>query len=97
MVIINSRLLDRFAFRHASARKSIATWQRSVEEAIWNCRQDILVSFPNAKMIKHNRAGFEILHNKYRLVAEVSYPDRVVEVRFVGTHTEYDKIDPSTI
>jgi mRNA interferase HigB len=97
MVVLGGPLLDQFALNHASARKSIATWRKGVEEATWNSRNDIIVSFPHAKIIRHNRARFEILHNKYRLVAEVSYKDRLVEVRFIGTHTEYDKIDASTI
>jgi mRNA-degrading endonuclease HigB of HigAB toxin-antitoxin module len=31
--------------------------------------------------------------NKYRLVVRVNYTYRVVRVRFVGTHEDYDKLD----
>lgn len=97
MLIINARLLDVFAGEHASVRKSLATWKKATKEATWKKKQDVLISFPNAKMLKHNRARFEIQHNKYRLIAEVFYDDGLVEVRFIGTHTTYDKIDPLTI
>lgn len=97
MLIINLRLLDVFAKKHADSRKSLATWKMVTEESVWKKKQDVLVSFPNAKMIQNNRAGFEIMHNKYRLIAVVFYDDVYVEIRFIGTHTEYDKIDPSTV
>jgi mRNA interferase HigB len=88
MVIINLRMLDIFAKKHSDARKSLAVWKK---------RQDVLNSFPNAKILANNRARFEIKHNKYRLIAEVFYDDKYVEIRFIGTHSDYDKIDPTTI
>jgi mRNA interferase HigB len=97
MKVVNTKLLDRFGINHAPARRSIAAWKRSAKEADWKKKQDVLVTFPNAKMINNNRARFEIVHNKYRLIAEVSYEFGFVEVLFIGTHNEYDKIDPSTI
>jgi mRNA interferase HigB len=48
-------------------------------------------------MIKNNRARFEIVHNKYRMVAEVYYGQNRVDIRFIGTHSEYDQINASTI
>lgn len=97
MLIINGRLLDSFALAHASTRKSLAAWRKATKEASWKKKQYILFSFPNAKVLGNNRARFEIQHNKYRLIAEVFYEDGLVEVRFIGTHTEYDKIDPLTV
>lgn len=97
MVIVNLLFVDRFARQHADARKSLATWKKAVEMAAWRRKQDVLVSFPHAKMIRNNRARFEIVHNKYRLITEVFYDDQFVEVRFIGSHTEYDRIDPATI
>jgi mRNA interferase HigB len=40
---------------------------------------------------------FNVAGNRFRLVASINYPYRVVYIRFVGTHREYDDIDAETI
>jgi mRNA interferase HigB len=97
MLIVYLEKLSSFAKKHADARKSLATWQDITEKAIWKNKQDVLFDFPNAKMIKNNRARFEIKHNTYRLIVFISYDSERVVIRFIGTHNEYDKINPELI
>jgi mRNA interferase HigB len=97
MLIVFLEKLNAFAKNHANARKSLATWKSTTEEAVWKTKQDVLRDFPKAKMVANNRARFEIVHNTYRLIAYIDYEDRIVEVRFIGTHNEYEKIDPAEI
>lgn len=97
MRIVNLVRLSEFAKKHADARKSLATWQDVTEKKLWKNKQDVLNDFPNAKMIKNNRARFEIKHNTYRLIVFINYDAQTVVIRFIGTHTEYDRIDPEII
>ena len=97
MLIVYLEKLNAFAKKHPDARKSLATWQDVSEKAIWKNKQDVLNDFPNAKMIKNNRARFEIKHNTYRLIVYRNYDAGSVVIRFIGTHNEYDRIDPETI
>ena len=97
MIIIYQNKLIAFSTKHANARKSLNVWKLVVERAVWKKKQDVLFDFPKAKMIKNNRARFEIVHNYYRLIAFINYADQIVEIRFIGTHAEYDKIDPEII
>jgi mRNA interferase HigB len=95
--IIGLIKLEKFCAKHADARKSLTAWKNVTEFAIWNKKQDVLMDFPKAKMLANNRARFEISHNKYRLIGEIDYSDGICEIRFIGTHNEYEKINPNTI
>jgi mRNA interferase HigB len=97
MIVLYLKKLDDFAKKHANCRKSLATWRSTTEQAIWKNKQDVLDDFPKAKMIANNRARFEIVHNTFRLIAHIHYVDQIVEVRFIGTHNEYDRINPAII
>ena len=97
MLIVYLEKITEFSRKHANARKSLATWRHTTEEALWKSKQDVLQDFPRAKMIANNRARFEIVHNTYRLIVKINYDDQIVQIRFIGTHTEYDRIDPETI
>jgi mRNA interferase HigB len=97
MLIIYLKRLNDFGTTHANARKSLAAWKLVFEEAEWKNKQDVLRDFPKAKMIENNRARFEIVHNTFRLIAHIHYADKILEIRFIGTHNEYDKIDPAKI
>jgi len=97
MLIVYLEKLNVFAKNHANARKSIATWVSTTEETTWISKQDVLRDFPKAKMIANNRARFEIVHNTYRLIVKINYDAQIVQIRFIGTHTEYDRINPETI
>ena len=97
MTIVYLRRLNEFGKKHAQARKSLSVWKIVTESAKWKKKQDVLDDFPRAKMLKGNRARFEIIHNIFRLIAVIHYDDQLVEIRFIGTHNEYDKINPETI
>ena len=97
MTIVYIDRLEEFAQKHADARKSLTVWKSDVEDAVWNSKQDVLRDFPRAKMIANNRARFEIVHNLYRLIIKINYDLASVDVRFLGTHNEYDRINPETI
>ena len=65
--------------------------------ATWHNHAELKQTFLSADYVKNGRYIFNIGGNKYRVVAVVIFIGGVMNIRFVGTHSEYDKIDSSTI
>ena len=51
----------------------------------------------NASFVGNNSVIFKLKGNDYRLVVIAAYQKGRLFIRFVGTHAEYDRIDPETI
>jgi mRNA interferase HigB len=79
------------------ARDPVLAWYQHVRHADWARPADVKADFGNASILRDGRVVFNVAGNKYRLVVWINYAYRVVYVRFVGTHSEYDAIDAQTI
>ena len=83
--------------QYQDAEQPALTWYRDVLKADWAGPTAIKAQFGTASILKDGRAVFNLGGNKYRLVVWINYPYRVVYVRFIGTHRQYDAIDAQTI
>lgn len=77
--------------------KAIESWFHDVSKADWSGPQDIKAVYRNANFVGGDRVIFNIAGNKYRLVVAVKYKFKIVYVRFIGTHRQYDNIDVKTV
>jgi len=82
---------------YLDAKEPILAWYRHALAADWGTPVDVKQDFRNASILKDGRVVFNIAGNKYRLVVWINYAYRVVYIRFVGTHAQYDKVDAQTI
>jgi mRNA interferase HigB len=92
MRIVAKRTLREFWERFPDAEDPLLAWYREVEKEDWTKSSDVKDKFRSASFVG-DRVVFNIKGNDYRLVVKINYPYRVVYVRFVGTHKEYDEID----
>jgi mRNA interferase HigB len=95
--IIAKRTLREFWKRHPTAKGPLEAWHQEVARADWGSPSAVKLRFRSASVLQDNRVAFNIAGNQYRLVVKINYSYRIVYVRFVGTHREYDSVDVMTI
>lgn len=95
--IIAKRTLQVFWKRHPNAKGPLKAWHQEVAHADWATPSAVKTHFRSASVLSDNRVVFNLAGNHYRLVVKINYPYRVVYIRFIGTHGEYDAIDATTI
>lgn len=97
MRIISLSTLKAFYATHPETETGIKVWVQKVKKAVWNRPSDITNTFSYARPIGNGRVIFNINKNDYRLIVYVNYERQSVFICFIGTHGEYDAIDPETV
>lgn len=90
--MIAKSALRSFWGQHPDAEGPLLAWFREVQQAEWDSPAAVKEKYRSASFVGE-RVAFNIKGNKYRLVVWINYPFKVVYVRFVGTHEEYEAID----
>ena len=78
---------------HADAEMALRAWFEEAEAAAWQGPADIKKFYPSASILGQDRVVFNIRGNRYRLVVAIKYELRIVYIRFVGTHAQYNKVN----
>lgn len=100
MRVIALRTLKRFLDsgpQFLDAREPILAWYQQTRVADWASPADVKRDVGNASILKDGRVVFNVAGNKYRIVVWINYSYRIVYIRFIGTHKQYDRIDADRI
>jgi len=98
-VIAVSTLRDFWKHRpqYRDAEAPTLAWYRDVLKADWSKPSEVKSQFASASILRDGRVVFNIGGNRYRIVVWINYPHRVVYIRFIGTHRQYDAIEAQTV
>ena len=97
MRVIAKKILRKFWEKHNDAEDQLKTWFKEASKANWKTPTDIKDEYTKASILKQSRVVFNICGNKYRLIVEINYVRQWIFIRFIGTHTDYDKINAEKI
>ncbi|MBX2893983.1 MAG: type II toxin-antitoxin system HigB family toxin [Cyclobacteriaceae bacterium] len=96
MRILSKKTLKDYWLKHANCRKELEEWHAVASRAEWRTPRDVKEIYPKASIVGNNRVVFDMGSN-FRLVVKLAYKAQICYIRFIGTHSEYDKINVETI
>lgn len=97
MRIIAKRTLREFWEVHRDCEQQLLSWYKIAKRAEWHSFEEVKKEYGTCKIVGSDRIIFKIKGNHYRLIVKVSFVNQIIWIRFIGTHDEYDRIDPKTI
>lgn len=83
--------------KHPETEQHLKTWYDTALNSNWNNPMDVKKTFSTASILKESRIVFNIKGNSHRLIAKFNFEKQWIFIRFIGTHSEYDKVNANTI
>lgn len=91
--IIARKTLLEYCKKYPGASTSLQQWYYELLKAEFKNFNALKKVYGNASLIKDDRVVFNIMGNKYRLVVRIVFEFKAIQVKWFGTHAEYDKIN----
>ncbi|MCK5510218.1 type II toxin-antitoxin system HigB family toxin [Candidatus Parcubacteria bacterium] len=83
--------------KYKDSEQALRAWFFEVKKEEWKSPNDVKNKYKNASVVGNGRIVFNVKGNKYRLIVAIRYKFKIVFIRFIGTHSEYDRINEKNI
>ncbi len=95
MRIISKKRLKDFYIqsKYSDSKSALEAWHKEVLKLDWSNPNEIKAMYRSASIIGDTKVVFNIAGNKYRLIVTINYHAKIVFIKFIGTHKQYDKIN----
>jgi mRNA interferase HigB len=95
--IITRRTLLDYAQRYPLAKTALFEWYHELTLADFENFNELKKVYGNASLVSDDRVVFNIMGNKYRLIVRMVFEFKAIQIKWFGTHVEYDRIVAASI
>lgn len=97
MRIVTFSRLKEYTEAIPTTKTALEEWYYKTSKVEWESLTDVKNTFNSVDYVGNSRFVFNIKGNHFSLVAIIIFASQKVYIRFIGTHSEYNKIDCKTI
>lgn len=91
------RTVHYYIQKYPLAEKALLAWVHEFTQHDYVSFNELKQTFGNASIVANNRAIFNIKGNDFRLIVSLNLEQKAGYIIWFGTHTEYNRIDATTI
>jgi mRNA interferase HigB len=95
-IITRKTLLD-YCRRYPQAAIALQAWYHELLKSEFRNFNELKKVYGSVSLAGDDRVVFNIMGNKYRLVVRIVFEFKAVQIKWFGTHVEYDKMDVSVV
>lgn len=95
--IIARKTLKDYMAKYPEARIALEKWYGELLKADFNNFNSVKKNYANASLVGDDRVVFNIMGNKYRLVVRMVFEFKAIQIKWFGTHKEYDKVNVGNV
>ncbi len=95
--IITRRTLLEYCKKYPEASNALLEWYYDLQKLAFTNFNELKSDYGNASLVGDDRVVFNIVGNKFRLVVRIVFEFKAVQIKWFGTHSEYDKINVTTV
>ncbi len=90
MRIVSRKAINEAASKHSEWGASLTAWYKIARHADWKNFAEVRNSWRNSDVVGRY-VVFDISHNRCRLIATIKYKWRMIYIRNILSHAEYDE------
>ncbi len=89
-IIARNTLLE-YCTQYPEADVALREWYQEWVRATFTNFNELKAQYGSASIVGDDRVVVNIMGNKYRLVVRVVFAYKTIQIKWFGTHAEYDK------
>lgn len=95
--IITRKTLLEYCRKYPEAAVALQNWYYELLKSEFKNFNELKKVYGSVSLVGDDRVVFNIMGNKYRFVVRIAFEFKAIQIKWFGTHAEYDKIDVSDV
>ena len=95
--IITRKTLLEYCKKYPDAAVALQEWYHELVKHDFKNFNELKSVYGNARVVADDRVVFNIMGNHYRLVVRIVFEFKAIQIKWFGSHAQYDKVDVTIV